>query len=466
MQDGILIFNSVIGTALILFALALLRESVAEQEARAVRIALLGMLFLLGLLCLSFFETRVRITVALFYGLSCLFGFICLIPGRKNPRALQGAMGYITGEVKKFDENFVVFARCSSLPQYEKAYNTFYSENPHLREPDEIRRRKGLLGELGRIDGCYRPNVAMIRSLFGMEHYLQPYHRADPDPEQPVADLDPVKTTAIVKGFARHLGAVAVGISEVNPAWVYSRRSRIHDGKWENWGKEIKVPRYAVVMLTEMQHSTMMGAPHTPIIVESSANYARGSYISTIVAKWCSQMGYTGIAENDSHYDVILPPLAADAGLGEVGRLGYLIAPRFGARVRIFATLTDMPLIPDKPISIGVEEFCRKCMKCADSCPSRSIPHGEMEDIGGTRRWKLDEDSCFEYWARIGTDCGICMAICPFSRPNSYFHKGIRWCVANSPIAKATFPHIDNFIYGKRWKRRKVPDWLRFPKRS
>lgn len=163
---------------------------------------------------------------------------------------------------------------------------------------------------------------------------------------------------------------------------------------------------------------------------------------------------------------MILPPLAVDAGLGEIGRQGYLIAPKYGARVRVFATLTDMPLVVDKPISIGVDEFCEKCLKCADSCPSKSIPTGEKTVCRGIEKWKLDEDSCYDYWSRVGTDCGICMAICPFSRPDSYFHRFIRRFVAHSPVAKALFPHIDNFIYGKTWKSRSVADWLAFPKRS
>jgi reductive dehalogenase len=209
-----------------------------------------------------------------------------------------------------------------------------------------------------------------------------------------------------------------------------------------------------------MNHGHVISAPHTPTVAESAHLYAKGAYMTTLLAKWFSCMGYRGIAEHTRNYNILLPPLAVDAGLGEVGRQGYLIAPYFGARVRIFAVLTDMPLIPDKPISLGVEEFCQKCKKCADACPSKSIPQGEKVIHNGFEKWKLDEDSCFDYWSKVGTDCSICMAICPFSRPNTWLHKFVRLFVARSKIAQTLFPSIDNFLYVKRWHPKKVEPWI------
>ena len=101
-------------------------------------------------------------------------------------------------------------------------------------------------------------------------------------------------------------------------------------------------------------------------------------------------LGPHAVAQHNRHYDTLMVPLAIDAGLGELGRQGYLIAPKYGARVRIFATLTDMELIPDRPISIGAEEFCSKCKKCAEACPSRSIPSNES--LGYFHRSLRDKD--------------------------------------------------------------------------
>jgi len=184
------------------------------------------------------------------------------------------------------------------------------------------------------------------------------------------------------------------------------------------------------------------------------------------LARFFAHMGYRGVAQHNRHYDTLMVPLAIDAGLGELGRQGYLIAPKYGARVRIFATLTNMKLIPDRPISIGAEEFCGKCKKCAEACPSRSIPSNEKVLYSGVEKWKLDEELCFDYWSKIGTDCAICMAICPFSRPYTFSHIIVRWLVARSPVVQKLFPILDNWIYGKKWRPRKVSPWLDYTTRT
>lgn len=456
------------GNAIFLLSmLVICIESVKEQEKRAARLASLGVFISLIFLALIVFVPQTWVPLSILFAVIGVFGLAVLVPGGGNKRALLGAMGYAVSTVSRFHEADGMFARTRSIPEGSEIYKQFYEKHPEWEEGDKIRREKGILGKIGSIDAGFLPNVAMMLATDEMPNYLGPFSRAKPISSDSQQYSDPVRNASIVKEFASHLGADMVGICEINSNWVYSHRGEIHYDNWDDWGTEIKdIPKYAVVFLLEMNRDHVISAPHTPSAAESTGNYAKGAYLSTIMARWFAHMGYRGIAEHSRNYDVVLPPLAVDAGLGEVGRHGYLIAPKFGARVRIFATLTDMPLMVDKPISIGVEEFCRKCMKCADSCPSRSITTGEMTVTRGIEKWKLDEVSCYDYWSRVGTDCAICMAICPFSRPNNYFHKSIRWFVANSPLAKKTFPHIDNFLYGKRWSSRVVPDWLKYPKRS
>jgi reductive dehalogenase len=402
--------------------------------------------------------------IVLFCFLTGLIFFLCLlIPAKPNKKALKGARGYLVGEPKRFDERDSIFARHRSLAKGDERYNYFYKEMyPEKEEHDAKRRQSGILGRPGSIDNEYQPNVAMMHASFSMPMILGQHALNDPDPDAPVADLSPEKATLIVKNLAKHIGADLVGIARLDPDLIYSNQGEIHYNT-EDWGRKIEdLPPYAVVMATEMKYGHVISAPHTPTVAESAHLYARGAYLSTLLGKWFSYMGYKGIAEHSRNYDLPLPPLAADAGLGEVGRQGYLIAPKFGARVRLFAVLTDMPLIPDKPISLGVEEFCESCKKCADSCPSKSIPQSEKVIWNGFEKWKLDEVSCFDYWSKVGTDCSICMAICPFSRPNTLLHKFVRLFVARSKIAQKLFPHIDNFLYGKRWRPKSVAPWLNY----
>jgi reductive dehalogenase len=314
---------------------------------------------------------------------------------------------------------------------------------------------------VGAIDDGYRPNVAMIGACFDMPPVFGPLAEASPPSGSLPEKIDPARAAMIVKGFARRIGADIVGICRVNPAWAYSRRGEIFYGNWNDWGREIPEPLpYAVVIATEMDHENVGAGPHTPALFESACNYGKGAYLTTLLSRWFAGMGYRAVAQHSRRYDLNMVPLAIDAGLGELGRFGYLISDKFGPRVRLFAVTTDMPLAPDAPVDLGVEGFCRRCLKCADSCPSRSIPAGEKTVVRGIEKWKLNEETCFDYWAKVDTDCSICMGVCPYSRPNRGIHRLARRVIRRSRLARAVFPAIDNFIYGKRWKPRPVKAWI------
>ena len=466
----------------ILIAIGLfIYESIREQEPRAPKVGSLIFCFhaLLGIFILIWPASRGPI--AWFLGIVLALQGLFLIPWRKDARSLHGAAGYLAGDgsgFAKMDERDIMFARNRSILPGAPQYEIYYKEHPEHKDYDDRRRAKGgPLGKPGLIDSCYRPNVAMLVSSFELPNYLGKAARVNPGASAghstyankgaiPPAQMDPDKATRIVKSWAKHLGADLVGICRVDPRWAYSNRGEIHYGEWDQWGKQIPEPLpYAVVIATEMKHDMVMTAPHTPSVIESGYNYAKGAYITTILAHWFGAMGYRAVAEHNRHYDLLMVPLAIDAGLGELGRQGYLIADKFGPRVRIFAVQTDMPLVPDKPIDLGAEKFCEACKKCAESCPSKSIPTERQKKVDrGIERWKLNEETCFEYWARVGTDCCVCMAVCPFSRPNRSIHKIVRFILRRSQLARIVFPYVDNFLYGKRWRPRREPDWLEYPR--
>lgn len=457
----LLLLNMAVLGFLIVFYL----ECVNEKESRAQRIAAVIIIFFICiLLVLIFFPASHRV-ILLFYGAVTLGILLLMVPAQTNHRALQGAAGFQVADVERVDERDIVFARLRLAPEHEAQYAAYYGKDVEKEARDAKRREKGLLGTLGSIDNGYQPTSAMVHASFDIPNYLGMHALAEPVEGEVRAQWDPDKATEIVKKYALHIGADMVGICEVDPLWVYSHRGEIHYDNWDDWGKPLSAaPKYAVVMLTEMNWDHVSAAPHTPSVAESANDYGKGAYLSTVMARWFAHMGYRGVAQNTRNYDTLLVPLAVDAGLGELGRQGYLIAPKYGARSRIFATLTDMPLIPDSPVSLGVDEFCEKCKKCAESCPSRSIPAGNKILFNGTERWKTEEDSCFEYWSKTGTDCSICMAVCPFSRPDTFSHRTVRYLMEKSWAARTYFPEIDNYLYGKRWRPRKVPAWLDYPK--
>jgi reductive dehalogenase len=260
-----------------------------------------------------------------------------------------------------------------------------------------------------------------------------------------------------------NLGANLVGVAQINPLWVYSHRGEIFHGNWEDWGKEIRLDhKYAVVFAEEMALELVGTAPHTPTTVESMKDYGKGAYISTQLAAFIANLGYSATADHLRHYEVILPPLAADAGLGEVGRLGYLITKEFGPRVRLSAVTTDLPLVPDKPVDIGAEDFCEFCKKCSACCPSQSIPMHDMKVFNGTLRWKLNDETCFDYWGKVGTDCNVCMRVCPWSHARTWPHRLIVWIISRNRFARRIFSVMDDIFYGRKPKPKTGPRWARY----
>ena len=438
-------------------------QSRREKEARATTFGWGAVIFHLILIPAMVWLPPLRVPIALLFLLYVFLLLACLIPGKSRPR---GTMDHVVGDAKRFDERDIVFARIEGLKPGTEPYIQYYEAHPEKKTYDDKRRESGgfPVGPPGAIDAGYLPNTAMTEATFRMCGFIGDHALAKPEPDTPPYPLSPEKATSIIKHFALHLGADLVGVCRVNPLWVYSHKGEIHYGEWEEWGMEKPEPLpFAVVFATEMSHEHVRAAPHTPTLAESATQYCKGEYISTILAQWFAAMGYRAAAQHFLHYDLLPVPLAVDAGLGELGRLGYLISRKFGPRVRVFATTTDMPLVPDKPISIGADDFCRRCKKCATACPSGSIPKGEKGMYNGVKKWKLDEESCYTFWGKAGTDCAICMGICPFSRPDTPLHRLVRWFVARSPAARTLFPYVDNWIYGKKWKPATMPPWLAYP---
>jgi reductive dehalogenase len=175
-----------------------------------------------------------------------------------------------------------------------------------------------------------------------------------------------------------------------------------------------------------------------------------------------SSLGSPAEAHHLAHYDGLMVPLAVDAGLGELSRMGYLLSKEFGPRIRLGAVTTNLPLKPDKPLDIGVKDFCNVCKKCAVCCPSGSIPMDDPVEINGTLRWKLNAETCFEYWGKVGTDCNVCMRVCPWSHARTLPHKLIVEMVSRNKAARRLFNYMDDMFYGRKPKPKAVAKWAKY----
>jgi epoxyqueuosine reductase QueG len=153
--------------------------------------------------------------------------------------------------------------------------------------------------------------------------------------------------------------------------------------------------------------------------------------------------------------------VARDAGLGELGRMGLLMTPKLGPRVRISVVTTDIPLLIDnRNAEYSVTDFCRMCKKCAVACPSKAISFEDKNEIDGVKRWQINSEACFSLWCTMGTDCGRCIAVCPYSHHDNLFHNFIRLGIKNSKVFRKFAVEMDDAIYGRKPATANLPDWL------
>lgn len=452
-----------------------------EKEKRASVFAFLqfvGMSVVLGvflvLVTYGFFNTIPgKVTLCLGYFGAISAALLLLKKTAPNPVALKGTQGLMTGQVNRLDERQIVFARNRSLMPGTEQFDIFYKQFPQYREYDDKRRAMGgPQGHIGTVDNPHADvNNAMTFASINMPHYLGDASKVTPKRhpalekklENKKIDITPQAATERVKGYTKRLGASLVGITRLNPLWVYSRRGEIFYDNWEDWGKKIHLDhKYVIVFAEEMDFGLVGTAPHTPTNIESMFNYAKGAFISTQLASFIANLGYSATANHLRHYDSLMVPLAVDAGLGELSRMGYLITKEFGPRVRLSAVTTDLNLVPDKPVDIGVDHFCEVCKKCAVCCPSKSIPDTDKEEVNGTTRWLLNAETCFEYWAKVGTDCNRCMMVCPWSHARTFPHKVILYMIARNALARKLFALMDDIFYGQQPKPKTGPKWTSY----
>jgi reductive dehalogenase len=459
-----------------LFALTFFVASIREKENLAPILAGFQLLVMVGiaavyiyLATVGFYESRPgfwMLLILLVYGY-LLYSTLIRRWG-VNKRSEEGTQGFIVEAVERFDERETVFARDRLQPDTDE-YKVFYGDHPEYEARDTDRRKMGgIFGKTETRDNPHeRSNSAalMAQSLFpyllSTPDRLKPRGFVTPEGERPVHD--PEEATTRIKGYARSIGADIVGVTKVNPLWVYSHRGMDSRGDEEEWGRQIALTHeYAVVFATEMAFEMVRTAPRSASTVETMRNYAQGAIISTMLASYIANLGYSATAQHVGHYDVLLVPMAVDAGLGELGRHGYLMTKELGPRLRLAAVTTDMPLIPDKPVDIGVQDFCDVCQKCATCCPSKSIPMGDAEPYNGTLRWKLNADTCHDYWGKVGSDCNICMRVCPWSHPNTFPHRMITESVSRNKVSRRLFTLMDDVFYGKKPGTGDPPRWASF----
>jgi epoxyqueuosine reductase len=85
--------------------------------------------------------------------------------------------------------------------------------------------------------------------------------------------------------------------------------------------------------------------------------------------------------------------------------------------VRLAGVTTDMPLVATNQDRFGADEFCMTCQACTNACPPGAISE-QKQMVRGVERWYVNFDKCIPYFAEAAS-CGICIAECPWTRPDA-----------------------------------------------
>jgi reductive dehalogenase len=225
---------------------------------------------------------------------------------------------------------------------------------------------------------------------------------------------DKISMTEQIKKISNKFGATKVGITEINPLWIYSNDL---DGSKINIPKDCK---YAIVLAVKMDPSLIKESPNFIACAETGLVYSKMAFCISCVAEYIRYLGYKAIPMgNDTALSI---PLAIDAGLGELGRHGLLITKKYGPCVRLCKIFTDLPMAVDKPIEFGVRRFCENCRNCAESCEADAIQFEKKPSFKapsksnskGVLRWAVDHEKCYKFWIKNGGDCSNCIAACPY----------------------------------------------------
>jgi reductive dehalogenase len=367
----------------------------------------------------------------------------------------------VTDVIRRFDERDNVFAR-EELAQYfgedSPEFDQYYSLRPEFLKPDTKRNKRPSRSWAGGIDN------SMSDAMFSYIDRISSEKFVDGTPNDVVTKLTPERAQYKVKALARALGADLVKTGPLRQEWVYSTVGRSHGNQagYQPLGTPIDLKHHtnAIALGFRIDYDMLQTAPDFACLLATMIEYSKAAWATVQLADYIRRLGYSARAHHLKNYQVLAIPIAVDCGLGELSRAGYLMTKECGLWLRLSVVTTDLPLVHDSPVDIAAQSFCTSCQICAQVCPVGAIPEGDKTEHNGLLKWKADADKCLAFWYAHGTDCGLCMAACPWSKPpNNAIHQTM------ASIASVEGPHqrlmaAADKMAGRITNKPSIPDYL------
>ncbi len=227
---------------------------------------------------------------------------------------------------------------------------------------------------------------------------------------------DPKALSQHIKQLGYFLRADIVGICRLPQYAVYH-----HDLA----GNPVELNhKYAILLVVDQDYDTMRGSTGDDWIsgAQSFIGYSTSAFIACMMANYIRKLGYPARAHHVFNYQVLVVPLLLLAGIGEMCRAGVVLNPFLGTRFKAAVVTTNLPLEPDSPVDFGLQEFCRRCLKCATECHAKAIPDGDKVMINGYENWRFDADRCSKY--RVSNQGGSSAAAASRSAPGTSLRAG------------------------------------------
>ncbi|MDX1601327.1 MAG: reductive dehalogenase [Anaerolineales bacterium] len=270
-----------------------------------------------------------------------------------------------------------------------------------------------------------------------------------------------------VKAAARLFGSAITRVAELDRRLIHANHSNMRPIVFEDTEmpysddeKYVIPSRFNRVVVLAVRQSPETYA-RSPSPIGSAAvgiGYSEMSWTAGMVAEFIRGLGYHAIPAKNSFASTVA--YAVISGVGELARTNRVVTPEYGGLVRLALVFTDLPLAIDSPIAAGISEFCVRCKKCAESCPSGAlsyadypsfeVPEGYQWVNPGHKAWWPAQTKCYSYWQEITTGCGICHAACPWvKKDQAWLHEMTKITAASTPIFDEFMRRMDDaFGYG------------------